>query len=101
LGFLNTAEGKKDKNSKFEVDMQKEEDMYGRSSRGLRVLSIKVRDIVIQKTKTSYKEVAEALVEEFHQSEAGVPLGVRPLHFLVLMFRAKRSKTSRDGSTMH
>ncbi len=35
-----------------------------RSSRGLRVLSMKVKDIVCEKKKTSYKEVAETLIHE-------------------------------------
>ena len=36
-----------------------------RSSRGLRVLSVKVKDIVGEKKKTSYKEVADDLIAEF------------------------------------
>jgi len=41
-------------------------DAKQRSSRGLRVLSVKVRDIVIEKQTTSYKEVADCLIEEFN-----------------------------------
>ena len=37
-----------------------------RCSRGLKVLSVKVRDIVYKKKRTSYKEVAEALISENH-----------------------------------
>jgi len=40
------------------------DDGKGRSSRGLRVLSLKVRDIVQEKKKTTYKEVAETLMGE-------------------------------------
>lgn len=65
-------------------DFQKEE-LYGRNSRGLRVLSIKVRDIVFQKKKTSYKEVAEALIEEYHLSESSAALGVLSFPFGLLM----------------
>lgn len=41
-------------------------DAKQRSSRGLRVLSVKVRDIVIEKQNTSYKEVADCLIDEFN-----------------------------------
>ena len=37
-----------------------------RSSRGLRVLSQKVKQIVQEKKQTSYKEVAEILTENFN-----------------------------------
>ena len=37
-----------------------------RSSRGLRVLSVKVKDIVAEKQNTSYKEVADTLIKEFN-----------------------------------
>ena len=40
------------------------EDTPSRSSRGLRVLSMKVKDIVSKKEKVTYKEVAESLVQE-------------------------------------
>lgn len=36
-----------------------------RSSRGLRVLSVKVKDVVGEKKRTSYKEVADDLIAEF------------------------------------
>ena len=36
----------------------------GRSLKGLRVLSLRVKNIVIQKKKTTYKEVADILVKE-------------------------------------
>jgi len=39
----------------------------GRSTRGLRVLSLKVKEIVSQKKRTSYKEVAESLTFELRQ----------------------------------
>ena len=39
----------------------------GRSTRGLRVLSLKVKEIVSQKKRTSYKEVAESLTYELRQ----------------------------------
>ena len=39
----------------------------GRSSRGLRVLSIRVKDVVAMKEKTSYKEVADFLTAEVAQ----------------------------------
>lgn len=44
-----------------------------RCSRGLKVLSVKVRDIVYQKKRTSYKEVAEALISENNISGAFSP----------------------------
>jgi len=51
------------------------DDTYGdsknRSSRGLRVLSLKVRDIVSRKKKTSYKEVADALLKDLSQKFKG------------------------------
>lgn len=46
-------------------------DSKNRSSRGLRVLSLKVRDIVSKKKKTSYKEVAEALLQDLSQKMKG------------------------------
>lgn len=46
-------------------------DSKNRSSRGLRVLSLKVRDIVTKKKKTSYKEVAEALLQDLNQKMKG------------------------------
>jgi len=46
-------------------------DAKNRSSRGLRVLSLKVRDIVSKKKKTSYKEVAEALLQDLSQKLKG------------------------------
>jgi len=46
-------------------------DAKNRSSRGLRVLSLKVRDIVTKKKKTSYKEVAEALLQDLAQKLKG------------------------------
>ena len=39
----------------------------GRSTRGLRILSLKVKEIVTQKKRTSYKEVAESLTYELRQ----------------------------------
>ena len=42
-------------------------DPKNRSSRGLRVLSLKVKDIVNEKKKTSYKEVAETLIKELNK----------------------------------
>jgi len=51
------------------------EDGFGesknRSSRGLRVLSLKVRDIVSKRKKTSYKEVADALLQDLSQKLKG------------------------------
>ena len=41
-------------------------DTKHRSSRGLRVLSVKVKDIVNEKQNTSYKEVADCLIAEFN-----------------------------------
>lgn len=75
-------------------DFQKEE-LYGRNSRGLRVLSIKVRDIVFQKKKTSYKEVAEALIEEYHQSESSIALGV-PFHSPFGSHESEQSKEEQN-----
>jgi hypothetical protein len=43
---------------------RKDDDSNARCSRGLKVLSVKVRDIVFQKRQTSYKEVAEALIND-------------------------------------
>lgn len=43
---------------------RKDDDQGARCSRGLKVLSVKVRDIVYQKRQTSYKEVAEALIND-------------------------------------
>jgi E2F/DP family winged-helix DNA-binding domain len=42
----------------------KEDEGGNRCSRGLKVLSVKVLDIVYQKQQTSYKEVAEALIND-------------------------------------
>ena len=39
----------------------------GRSTRGLRILSLKVKEIVSQKKRTSYKEVADSLTYELRQ----------------------------------
>jgi len=49
-----------------EEDDGEDGDAKQRSSRGLRVLSVKVRDIVIEKQTTSYKEVADCLIDEFN-----------------------------------
>lgn len=46
-------------------------DSKGRSTRGLRVLSLKVKEIVGQKKRTSYKEVAETLTIELRQKTGG------------------------------
>jgi hypothetical protein len=40
------------------------DDTPSRSSRGLRVLSLKVKDIVCQRQKATYKEVAEYLIQD-------------------------------------
>lgn len=40
------------------------EDTPSRSSRGLRVLSLKVKEIVCNRQKATYKEVAECLIDE-------------------------------------
>lgn len=45
-------------------DLFMDETDNARHSRGLKVLSVKVRDIVYRKRKTSYKEVADALISE-------------------------------------
>lgn len=52
---------------------RRDEDTNGRCSRGLKVLSVKVRDIVHQKRETSYKEVAESLISDasFDQGHLG------------------------------
>lgn len=42
-------------------------DLKGRSSRGLRVLSLRVKDVVRMKEKTSYKDVADFLTQEVSQ----------------------------------
>ena len=42
-------------------------DIKGRSSRGLRALSLRVKDVVAMKEKTSYKEVADFLTAEVAQ----------------------------------
>jgi hypothetical protein len=44
--------------------LRRDDDSGARCSRGLKVLSVKVRDIVYQKRNTSYKEVAEALIND-------------------------------------
>lgn len=52
------------------LDDDKDDDLgdgKNRSSRGLRVLSLKVKDIVNEKKKTSYKEVAETLIKELNR----------------------------------
>ena len=41
-------------------------DSKNRSSRGLRVLSLKVKDIVSEKKRTTYKDVAETLIHELN-----------------------------------
>lgn len=48
----------------------------GRSTRGLRILSLKVKDIVTQKKRTSYKEVAESLTYELRQKST-VPKSIK------------------------
>lgn len=55
-------------------------DEKGRSTRGLRVLSLKVKDIVMQKKRTSYKEVAETLTHELRQKTNGKPLKEEVIH---------------------
>jgi len=52
--------------SYMEDDDNMDDDMEGkgRSTRGLRILSLKVKEIVTQKKRTSYKEVAESLTYE-------------------------------------
>jgi hypothetical protein len=58
-----------------------------------------VRDIVFQKKKTSYKEVAEALIEEYHQIEGNSALGVFSLLSVAykLFLRARRNKILKGG----
>jgi hypothetical protein len=56
----------------FDEDDNGDDDGYdgegkGRSTRGLRVLSLKVKEIVAQKKRTTYKEVAETLTFELRQ----------------------------------
>jgi hypothetical protein len=55
------------------LDDDKDDDGDGknRSSRGLRVLSLKVKDIVNEKKRTSYKEVAETLIKELNKKMKG------------------------------
>lgn len=43
---------------------KRDDDGNGRCSRGLKILSVRVRDIVFQKRETTYKEVAEALISD-------------------------------------
>jgi hypothetical protein len=43
---------------------KKDDDANARCSRGLKILSVKVRDIVFQKRETTYKEVAESLIND-------------------------------------
>jgi len=50
-------------------------DSKNRSSRGLRVLSLKVKDIVCEKKETSYKEVAESLIGEVGGKIRGKSMG--------------------------
>lgn len=48
------------------IDLSKSdlESAQNRSSRGLRALSLKVKEIVGERRETSYKEVAELLISE-------------------------------------
>jgi hypothetical protein len=57
----------------FDEDSPEESGLEkGRSLKGLRVLSMRVKNIVIQKKKTTYKEVADLLVKEVaSQSKPG------------------------------
>ncbi|KAL4476459.1 hypothetical protein ABPG74_010192 [Tetrahymena malaccensis] len=48
-----------------------DDDKGERSSRGLRNLSLKVKQIVVQKGQTSYKEVADQLVDELKNQTQG------------------------------
>ncbi|KAL4464163.1 hypothetical protein ABPG72_008565 [Tetrahymena utriculariae] len=48
-----------------------DDDKGERSSRGLRNLSLKVKQIVVQKGQTSYKEVADQLVDELKSQSLG------------------------------
>jgi len=57
--FSGTNQTSKQK-SLMEYQKKIEDDINTRCSRGLKVLSVKVRDIVYQKRQTSYKEVADA-----------------------------------------
>ena len=63
---LEISDSFQDDDDKFDPNSDK-----ARSSRGLRVLSLKVKDIVSEKKRTSYKEVAECLIDELGQKMPG------------------------------
>lgn len=50
-------------------------DSKNRSSRGLRVLSLKVKDIVSEKKRTTYKDVAETLIHELNDKMKADTIG--------------------------
>ncbi len=65
------SEEKGEDSEEFSDDIDKlhgqgglKESLNSRSSRGLRVLSVRVRELVFEKRKTTYKEVADELIRE-------------------------------------
>eukprot|EP01017_Pseudomicrothorax_dubius_P038172 TRINITY_DN5682_c0_g1_i12.p1 TRINITY_DN5682_c0_g1~~TRINITY_DN5682_c0_g1_i12.p1 ORF type:complete len:411 (-),score=92.69 TRINITY_DN5682_c0_g1_i12:10-1242(-) len=56
-----------DKQERGKYSSSKDEEGGGRSARGLRLLSSKVKEIVQQKKETTYKEVAETLIKDFNK----------------------------------
>jgi hypothetical protein len=75
----------------LEYQKKIEDDSSTRCSRGLKVLSVKVRDIVYQKRQTSYKEVADALITE-SQFDNILSTGVNSS----LKLKSKNKKKARE-----
>ena len=48
----------------FSDDSDQTRETRHRSNHGLKVLSVKVKDVVIQRSQTSYSEVADLLIAE-------------------------------------
>ena len=48
-----------------------------RSNHGLKVLSVKVKDVVIQRSQTSYSEVADLLIAEMAVENSAVEKNIR------------------------
>ena len=62
-----------------------------RSARGLRVLSVRVRELVFEKKITTYKEVADELIKELIE-EGKMP---RDSRNVILILNIVRAKTRR------
>jgi hypothetical protein len=90
LGKYNKFSDDEDDRDDFDADGK------GRSSKGLRVLSLKVKDIVIEKKRTTYKEVATALIKELGGQTKTKSQGEVKIFYLIFskffLFRLRMNK---------